>query len=208
MAEFPQSRGRPLKHWTKGLNVMLEKIPGNCNLDKLCIIVLFEADFNYNNKRIGQAVMLSAEQAGLLALEQYGSRKYKSANLQCLNKCLLYDLVWFRHQPLALCSNDAKSCYNRIILMIMALCLCRARATLNMVSSMVRTIHGMHHFTRTAFGDSQISQGRQEWGAPIAGIGQDNGVGLQIWVAISSLLFAILRSKGFFALLIGAISGQ
>jgi len=35
MAELPQSRGKALRHWTKGLNVMLEKIPGNCNLDKL-----------------------------------------------------------------------------------------------------------------------------------------------------------------------------
>jgi len=92
MADWPQCKGRPLRRWTKGLNVMLEKIPGNCNLEKLCIIVLFEADFNYNNKRIGRAVMVSAEKAGLLTQEQYGSRKNKSANLQCLNKRLLYDL--------------------------------------------------------------------------------------------------------------------
>jgi len=77
MAELPQSRGWPLKHWTKGLNVMLEKITGNCNLDKLRIILLFMADFNYNNKRIGWAVMLSAEQVGLLAPEQYSSQKHK-----------------------------------------------------------------------------------------------------------------------------------
>jgi len=53
MADWPQQTGRPLRRWNKGLNVMLEKIPGNCNLEKLQIIVLFEADFNYNNKRIG-----------------------------------------------------------------------------------------------------------------------------------------------------------
>jgi len=45
-------------------------------------------------------------------------------------------------------------------------------------------------------------------GAPIAGIGQGNGVGLQIWAAISSPLFEILWSEGFFALLIGVISGH
>jgi len=52
---------------------MLEKILGNCSLDKLRIIVLFEADFNYNNKRMGRVVMLPAEQVGLLVPEQYGS---------------------------------------------------------------------------------------------------------------------------------------
>jgi len=144
--------------------------------------VLFEADFNYNNKRIGRAVMMSAEQAGLLAPEQYGSRKHKSANLQCLNKCLLYNLSRFRRQTIALCSNDAKSCYDRIVLTVAALCLCRAGTTLEMVASMVRTLHGMQHSIQTAFGDSKISQGRQEWGEPIVGIGQGNGVGLQIWV--------------------------
>jgi len=70
MAKLPQSRGKALRHWTKGLNVMLEKIPRNCNLDKLQIIVLFEADFNYNNKCMGRAIMLSVEQAGLLAPKQ------------------------------------------------------------------------------------------------------------------------------------------
>jgi len=144
MADWPQHKGRPLQHWTKGLNVMLEKIPGNCNLE-LHIIVLFEADFNYNNKHIGWAVMVSMEKAGLLAQEQYGSRRNKLANLQCLNKCLLYDLIRFRCQPLALCSNNAKSCYNRIVLTVVALCLCQVGTMLEMVASMVQTIHGMRH---------------------------------------------------------------
>jgi len=61
MAKLPRSRGKALRCWTKGLNVIMEKIPGNCNLDKLHIIMLFEADFNYNNKCMGWAVMLSAE---------------------------------------------------------------------------------------------------------------------------------------------------
>jgi len=145
MADWPQHKGRTLRHCTKGLNVMLEKIPGNCNLEKLHIIVLFKVDFNYNNKCIGQAVMVSIEKAGLLAQEQYGSRKNKSANLQCLNKCLLYDLIRFRHQPLALCSNNGKSCYDRIVLTVAALCLCWAGVMLEMVMSMVWMIHGIWH---------------------------------------------------------------
>jgi len=73
---------------------------------------------------------------------------------------------------------------------------------------MVRILHSMRHYTRTAFGDSTTSQGQREWGEPIAGIGQGNGTGPQIWAAVSSPLFDILRSEGFIALLIGAISGQ
>jgi len=168
--------------------------------------MLFEANFNYNNKRLGQAVMISVEQAGLLTPEQYGSRKHKSANLQCLNKQLLYDWAWFRQQLLALCSNDAKSCYDQIVLTMAALCLCQVGASLEMVGSMVRTLQRMRHHTCAAFGDLVISKGWREWGGPIAGIGQGNGAGPQIWAVVSSPLFDILRSDGFFALLIGAIS--
>jgi len=72
--------------WTKTLNVMLEKLAGNDNIKKLQIIMLFEADFNYNNKWLGSITMKLVEDQNLLAQEQYGSRKYKAAGTQCLNK--------------------------------------------------------------------------------------------------------------------------
>jgi len=36
---------------------------------------------------------------------------------------------------------------------------------------------------------------------PIAGIGQGNGAGLHIWVVVSSPLFEIMQSDGFFAII-------
>jgi len=54
---------------------MLEKLPGNFNLSKLQIILLFERDFNDNNKWLGWAVMFYAKQNNLLAKDQYGSQK-------------------------------------------------------------------------------------------------------------------------------------
>jgi len=100
---------------------MLEKQIGNLNIDKLHIILLFEGDFNSNNKWLGWAVMFHAEHYKLLAKEQYGSRKEKLAAIQCLNKCLLYNYVRLTHIPLVLCSNNAKSCYDCIFLMVAAL---------------------------------------------------------------------------------------
>jgi len=41
---------------------MIEKTTGDFNVEKLCIILLFEADFNANNKWIGRAVMYQAKQ--------------------------------------------------------------------------------------------------------------------------------------------------
>jgi len=81
--------------WKKGLNVMIEKTTGDFNVEKLHIILLFEADFNANNKWLGCAIMFQAEKENLLADEQFGSQKSKSAIHQCLNKHLFYDLVRF-----------------------------------------------------------------------------------------------------------------
>jgi len=61
---------------------MLEKIAGNCKVTKLQIILLFKADFNQLNKFIGKEMMYQAEENGLIAGEQYGSRHGKSAITQ------------------------------------------------------------------------------------------------------------------------------
>jgi len=71
---------------------MLKKA-GNCNVTKLRIILLFEADFNQLNKFIGKEMMNQAKEQGLVAGEQYGSKHGKSAITQSLNKQLAFDLI-------------------------------------------------------------------------------------------------------------------
>jgi len=185
---------------------MIEKTTGDFTVKKLHIILLFEADFNANNKWIGHAAMYQAEINHLLAEKQYGSQKFKLAIHQCLNKCLLYDLIRFKQQPAALCSNDAKSCYDRITLLAAALCLCRLGCPLTVADSMITTIHEMNHHVHTTYGDSKISASRSSWQAPIAGIGQGNGSGPHIWAAVSSPMFDIMRLDGFYAHVVTSIS--
>jgi len=48
---------------------MLEKIKGNCNVEKR-IILLFEADFNQLNKYIRKEMMKQAKSTGLVVVEQ------------------------------------------------------------------------------------------------------------------------------------------
>jgi len=112
MAAIPALTSYSPSRWRHGLNVMLEKIPGNFEVERLCIILLFEADCNQNNKWLGHAFMKEAECCGLLTDEQYGSHQNKDAITQCLNKQLWYDYIRCTCQPAALCSNDAKSCYD------------------------------------------------------------------------------------------------
>ncbi len=44
LANLGFTMGYSLKRWRKGLNVLLEKQPGNLNVEKLRIILLFEGD--------------------------------------------------------------------------------------------------------------------------------------------------------------------
>ena len=89
---------------------MIEKKPGEINVSKLCTILLMEADFNKDIKRLGRQMMRHAESAGLLALELYGSHKSHMAINQGLNKLLTFDILRQKRQRGALCSTDLMSC--------------------------------------------------------------------------------------------------
>jgi len=68
------------------LNMMLEKTPGNIEVECLRIILLFEANCNHNNKWLRCTFMKVAEAANLMANKQYGSHRFKDAITHCLNK--------------------------------------------------------------------------------------------------------------------------
>ena len=89
---FAAKTGHSYPRWKHGINVMLQKKPGETRVTKLRTILLYEADFNKNNKLMGKDMMRFAEKYDLLAPEQYGSRKYHSAQDQSLNKALTFDL--------------------------------------------------------------------------------------------------------------------
>jgi len=61
VADIPLCTGFTYDRWKKGLNIMIKKAAGDFNMEKLHIILLFEADFNSNNKWIGRMVMYQAE---------------------------------------------------------------------------------------------------------------------------------------------------
>jgi len=91
--------------------------------------------------------MKEAKLAKLMANEQYGSHHFKDVITQCLNKRLWYDFVHLRWKPAALFLNNAKSCYDHIVLLIAALCMCQLGASKPSVLSMLDTIQGMQHHT-------------------------------------------------------------
>jgi len=89
--------------------------------------------------------MAQAKTQHLKADNQYSSSKNCSVIIQCLNKQLWYNFNQGFQIPAALCSNDVKSCYDQIVLLIAALCMCQLGATKNAVFSMIGTLVWMDH---------------------------------------------------------------
>lgn len=78
--------------WQYGINIIIPKETGKFRVDRIRIILLYEADFIFNNKTLGTKMMKQVELDGLLALEQYGSKKKKTAIKRDLNKRLIFDI--------------------------------------------------------------------------------------------------------------------
>ena len=156
-----------------------------------------EAEFNFNNKVMGQEVGACAENNKLLPKEQYRSRKEHQACHHGLNKRLLYDQVQFQRRPIILCSNDAKSCYDRIVHSIASIAMQRLGIPLQPITCMIITIQEMDHYIHTAYGDSSISMsGTEEGDVPFQGILQGNGSGPVLWLAVSTPLINMMRHQG------------
>ena len=62
LSTLPMSSGYSPKRWQHGIDVMLLKSPEVYLLKKLRTIVLYEANFNYENKRLGRDAMKRALQ--------------------------------------------------------------------------------------------------------------------------------------------------
>ena len=186
----------------------LVKKPGNYKVADMRTIVLYEADFNQNNKLLGRSTMFNAESLGLLADEQYGSRKSHSAIEHGVNKCLTFDLLQQKWHPGSLCSNNAKSCYDCIVHLVASISMQCIGAPLMPIVSMFSTIQHMQHHVRTAYGDSSSTFGGQPNDTPVHGVGQGNGAGLAIWAVVSSPIIAMMQANGYGTCFSSALSGE
>ena len=85
--------GVPLEQWRSGLAVMLQK-QTNCTLvEKLCSILLKEADFNFCNKILIEKRMMEKVQTTGHMAEEIFSDKNRTAEEGCLTKVLFYDVL-------------------------------------------------------------------------------------------------------------------
>jgi hypothetical protein len=172
------------------------------------MIVLFQPDCNFAFKHVGREMMKNAEAAGLLAPEQYGSRKWQRAIDLAVDKVLTNDVLCQLKRPGAICSNDAKSCYDLIGHTQASMAMQRNGVAKSVVDCLFTTLQHATHQVRTGYGDSAVYYGGYCWLVPLHGIGQGNGAGPAIWAVVSTPLLNILRKKGYGCEIRDPISGK
>ena len=69
MSMIPMTSGFSPDRWKKGTHVMILKAPAVFFLDNLRTIVLYEADFNHENRRLGKDAMTAALSMNQIAPE-------------------------------------------------------------------------------------------------------------------------------------------
>ena len=141
-------------------------------------------------------MMEHGEKRGFLAREQFGSRKSKSAIEHALNKRLTIDIARQSKTPAVYIANVAKSCYDRILLMVAYLTIRQLGIPDVASKSSIDTLVNMTRKVKTVYGVSEGSYATDMLLDEILhGIGQGNGYGPIIWAGISSPLLKILRKQ-------------
>lgn len=197
--EFPVISGYSPNRHKRCIDLSILKRSGDFNIDKQRTIGILDSEFNHMNRDTGRQAMRLALQKDEIAVEQY-SRPQRSALDHALNRVLTFDHFKYSRKPYCMASCDLKGCYDRIIHNAAAIALIRVGVPKQKVFSMFNSIQKMIHKIRTVYGDSEISYGGEDigdWENFPQGVLQGNASGPQIWSILSSIIFSILRKKGF-----------
>jgi hypothetical protein len=182
-------RGFTLNRWTKVVNVMIYKKVGVYLVHRLRVIHLFEADYIFI---IGTILGHRAMYSGVDNITLHPSQ-WAQPGRQCSDVVVLRELTLavakVTKTPLVGFENDASSCYDRIVMNLLAgavfQCMGVKEGPLRLQEQNLLCVV---HFLKMGFGTSTASYTSDAF-FHIYGVGQGSKAGPVTWAAISSLLF-------------------
>ena len=111
--------GMGLDRWRNVTNMMIHKLEGSYNINKLRVIHLFKADYNgLIGVLFNRRVLYQAEQQGLINNNQWGGRPHRQAEDALMLKELTYNMAINTKTTLATFNNDATGCFDRVPCMV------------------------------------------------------------------------------------------
>ena len=201
LRSIPREFGFSPPLWQRITDVEILKKANVYVLEKMRLIQLMYADFNANNKHDGKRVMEAAERNGTINKGAIGGRKNHSGSGGGLLKVLFNDKMRTTGRPGGIISNDAKSCFDRIVHSVAMICLARQGMDKNAIRTLFETLQEAVHHISTAFGVSEDSYGgkslREIMEMILQGIGQGNGAGPTVWDMISTVIIEKMIDLGY-----------
>ncbi|CAJ1960545.1 unnamed protein product [Cylindrotheca closterium] len=204
---IPLTTGFVPDNWRHLMNFAIEKKPGDFWLTKMRTIQLMKSESQANYKKLGRLAMAYGKEHHLLADGQCGSRKHHQAIDLALSKRLVWDLLIIQRRSAGWISNDAKSCFDRVVHWVAVLAMMRLAITWNALRMMFDTLATSMHRVRTGSGDSEESFHPPSM-VPFQGCGQGNGAGPPIWVSVSSVIIQMMTAMSFGFKCLTAIDSQ
>ena len=173
---------------------MIKKDPGNPKIHRLQIIHLYECDYNLLLAIKWRQLVHHAEDHLLLNPGTYGSRPGRTAHDPVFIEELQYEIVRMARSTHLKFSNDATSCYDRIIPALAfiisrkygihkSVCIVSG-TTLNEAKYKLKTMLGV---TNSFYSNCTLH--------PIYGTGQGSGNSPTIWLVVSSTLFDAFETR-------------
>ena len=181
-----------LRRWKKVLQVMLCKIPGNYDINKLRVIQLIEADLNMYFRLIwGKRLVHHAHSKQLIPKEQFGSVPGTLSTSALLLKVLSFDLIRITRSQATVFNNDATACYDRVLPTLSQIC-CQ-RLGLSHIAATFKLLFlreaEYHVKTQHGISDTFFTNALQE----IYGVLQGSGAAPAIWLAVTIVLIAAYK---------------
>ena len=184
--------GSSMAIWQNCTTTMIEKQPGCSRINKLRVIHLYEADYNIILKIIwARKLVWHAHDNELLNMGQARSRPGMNAIDVVIQKDQTYTYSRLTKTNLATMDNDAKSCYDRIIVNLAMITSQYFGVSKETAAVQAKTLHKMQYPLRTAIGDSKNTYQHSPT-TPIHGTGQGSCSSPSIWLMLSSILMDCL----------------
>ena len=177
-------------------------------VDRLCSILLMEADYNHFKKWAFDYEALNAlSEEGCIPEECYAQRQ-STAEDAAMDDRLTNDLSRQLWHPMARTSADAANCYDRINHILMSLLLLAVTGCLGWVVSMLHPIQTMRFFQRTAWGDSSTYFGGPSRSRVLQGLCQGNGAAPACWAMLCAVIMRCYFHQGFGARIVSPVTGH
>ena len=184
--------GLSLDRWQNSINVLIEKDPGIPCVHRLRIIHLFEADYNFILKLLwGSRIVKHGEKLRLFNNNQHGSRRNRTSLDPVHLQLLSMDLCRLLKLNMASFDNDARACYDRIIVALGMLAARRLGMPVNAIRTHATSLKLMKYFVKTVYGISEMNYKGTPL-EPLFGTGQGSGASPAVWLTLVVLLLDCL----------------